>query len=91
MQKKHREEKRKTDLTLTGLLMEGLGCENSTDEFVVSKEWEAYDARGTGPNRKFRLPGKIKKEYPLVGYPGKPRQRIFALRLTFRVLSPRAA
>jgi hypothetical protein len=54
-------------------------------------ESKAYDERGTGPNRKFRLPGKIKKEYPLVGYLGKSWQRILALRLTFRVLSPRAA
>ena len=42
--------KRKTDLTLTGLLMEGLGqftrrsCVCSSGRIVVSKEKEAYDA-----------------------------------------------
>src|SRR5579864_838042 len=62
-QKPNREEKRKTDLTQTGPLMEGLGHQNlavpfgacSDGKFFVSWAGKAYDSRDSGPNRKFRL------------------------------------
>jgi hypothetical protein len=65
--------KRKTDLTLTGLLMEGLGQHNRADlpgacfdaRFVVSSPREAYDARDRGSNRKFGF-----KPFPAPGASG---------------------